>query len=253
MRPGRPVRPRVRSITGKEFVLVPGISHGAWCWEPLCERLRRRGHRAIAVELPGHGRRAAEHGRASLTTYARAVVDSMALEGISRAIMVGHSIAGVIVARAVELAPARVASVALMSAVVLPDRETLASHFTPTMWQMTRGLASACGNGTYRYPAELVLTRWLSDLPPGSPAAQRAIEQFTPQAVRIWTEKVRLERFYAMTIPRVYIRCLRDPAFPPDLSLKYASRLGVTPIDVDAGHDAMLSAPDALAAILEKL
>jgi hypothetical protein len=42
-------------------------------------------------------------------------------------------------------------------------------------------------------------------------------------------------------------------AIPPARAAQYAARLGVTPIDMDCAHNAMISQPDALAAILEKL
>jgi pimeloyl-ACP methyl ester carboxylesterase len=46
------------------FVLVHGMSHGAWAWGLLTKRLERAGHRVLAVDLPGHGRRAPERARA---------------------------------------------------------------------------------------------------------------------------------------------------------------------------------------------
>ncbi|MGH7393442.1 MAG: alpha/beta fold hydrolase, partial [Candidatus Rokuibacteriota bacterium] len=68
---------------GREFALVHGMSHGAWCWRPVTERLERRGHRVIAVDLPGHGPRAHEWRRASVGAYARAVADALALAGFA--------------------------------------------------------------------------------------------------------------------------------------------------------------------------
>ena len=62
----------------KEYVLVHGAAHGAWCWEALGRRLVAKGHRVVAVDLPGHGRRAAEARHASVASYARAVADAMA-------------------------------------------------------------------------------------------------------------------------------------------------------------------------------
>jgi len=47
---------------GREFVFVHGMRHAGWCWDPIVERLERRGHRRLAVDLPSHGRRA--HGGA---------------------------------------------------------------------------------------------------------------------------------------------------------------------------------------------
>ena len=36
----------------REFVLVHGMSHGAWAWELLTPYLEQRGHRVVTVELP---------------------------------------------------------------------------------------------------------------------------------------------------------------------------------------------------------
>ncbi len=50
----------------RDYVLVHGMSHGAWCWELVSERLAKNGHRVFARDLPGHGRRAAEWRHASV-------------------------------------------------------------------------------------------------------------------------------------------------------------------------------------------
>ncbi len=42
------------------FVLVHGGFHAAWCWSRTIPELERLGHRAVAVDLPGHGDRAEE-------------------------------------------------------------------------------------------------------------------------------------------------------------------------------------------------
>ncbi|MFC5752241.1 alpha/beta fold hydrolase [Actinomadura rugatobispora] len=44
------------------FVLVHGGFHGAWCWSRTILELERLGHRAVAVDLPGHGERRDEEG-----------------------------------------------------------------------------------------------------------------------------------------------------------------------------------------------
>jgi alpha-beta hydrolase superfamily lysophospholipase len=67
----------------KEFVVVDGAAHGAWRWEELTPRLVSRGHRVVTLDLPGHGRRAAQASRASVAAYAHAVADAMAREGVS--------------------------------------------------------------------------------------------------------------------------------------------------------------------------
>jgi pimeloyl-ACP methyl ester carboxylesterase len=143
-----------------------------------------------------------------------------------------------------------VAGIVLMSAVVVPAGSSLRdTHFTPAMWAMTAGLARASGNGAYRYPAELILNRWLHELPRNAPAVRFALERFTAQPARPWVDRVGRERAWT-SVPRAYIRCLRDIAIPPARQLAYARSLGVEPIDLDLGHDAMLSHPERVADVL---
>jgi hypothetical protein len=85
------------SAMQREFVLVHGMSHGGWAWDEIARRLERDGHRVIAPDLPGHGRRAGERGRASIAAYARAVADAAIQAGFSRSIVVGHSMGGVVI------------------------------------------------------------------------------------------------------------------------------------------------------------
>jgi pimeloyl-ACP methyl ester carboxylesterase len=234
----------------KEFVLVPGMSHGAWCWGPLQRRLEGAGHLVVAVELPGHGRRAHEWRRASGQAYARAVADAMALAGISRGIVVGHSMAGIVIPRVAELVPARVARLVFLAAVVPPHGACLLDVFPPGTRAVFEGLARA-SRGAVQYPAVLEHARWMTDLPPGDPRVVEALAQLTPQPSWPATERMDFRRFSTLPIPRTYVRCLRDAAVPPTRAAEFAARLGVTPVDLDTAHGPMLSDPDALARLLE--
>jgi hypothetical protein len=95
--------------------------------------------------------------------------------------------------------------------------------------------------------------RWFNDMPPGDPRVTGTIALLTPQPLRPWAERLDLSRFWASRVPRSYIRCLRDAAVTPAVAAAYAHRLGVEPIDMDTAHAPMLSAPAALADILEKI
>jgi pimeloyl-ACP methyl ester carboxylesterase len=116
-----------------------------------------------------------------------------------------------------------------------------------------RGLAAARGDGTFLYPAETAWARWMGDLPRSHPAVARALTLLTPQPLRPLVEAVDLSVFYTLSIPRTYIRCLDDVAVPTARAAGYAARLGVTPVDMKTAHNPMLSAPEALARLLEKI
>lgn len=233
----------------KEFVFVHGMSHGAWCWELVQARLERAGHRTLAVDLPGHGRRAHEWRRASVGAYARAVADAMSQAGFHRAVVVGHSMGGVVIPKVAELVPARVAHLVFLAAVVLPHGASLLeTQVAPPGRALLRGLAAAAG--AVQQPAVTEHARWMGDLPARDARVIAALTRLTPQPFRPLTERVAMHGFYAMAVPRTYVRCLRDVAIPPAKAAAYAARLGVRPVDLDTAHGPMLSAPDALVKIL---
>ena len=68
------------------FVLVPGAGGAAWYWHRLVGELERRGHTAVAVELP------AGDDDAGWAEYTDAVV--AAAEGVPAPVVVGQSMGG---------------------------------------------------------------------------------------------------------------------------------------------------------------
>jgi pimeloyl-ACP methyl ester carboxylesterase len=177
----------------------------------------------------------------------------MALEGVSRGIVVGHSMAGIVIPKVAELAPARVGHLVFLAAVVVPDGGSLAgTNMSAPARAALLGMVTGRGDATFLHPAETAWARWMGDLPRGHPLVSRALASLTPQALRPFVEPVDLRVFYSMPVPRTYIRCLRDAAVLPHRAAEYAARLGVTPVDIDYAHDVMLSAPDELADILNR-
>ena len=237
----------------REYVLVHGASHGGWCWDEVARRLRGKGHVVLAPDLPGHGRRAAEAPRASVASYAAAVVDVMAREGISRAILVGHSMGGIVIPKVAEQASSRVRHVVFLAAVVLEDGGRLIDAVSPAARALLPAMAASRGDGTFHYPAEAAWARWMGDAPRRDPATSAALARLTPQPLRPWLEPVTMRGFHALAVPRTYIRCTRDAAVLPDMAARFAARLGVQPVDIDGDHDPMLTAPDTLVRALEAI
>src|SRR5581483_11195117 len=70
------------------FALIHGAWHGAWCWEPLIPELERRGHRAVAVDLP------CDDPAATTMDNAKLVADALTDAG-DDVVVVGHSLGGI--------------------------------------------------------------------------------------------------------------------------------------------------------------
>jgi pimeloyl-ACP methyl ester carboxylesterase len=81
------------------FGLVHGAWHGAWCWDLLVPELERRGHAAVAPDLP------IDDALAGHAEYARAVVDALA--GRDDVVLVGHSMGTLVIPLVAAARPVR--------------------------------------------------------------------------------------------------------------------------------------------------
>lgn len=224
------------------FVLVHGAWHGGWCWRRVLPLLRAAGHEAHAPTLTGLG------DRAHLLTPAVGVeawVDdlcaTLVAEDVRDAVLVGHSFAGVLILAVAERLPERVARLVFLDAHTPEDDESPVDE-APGLGPVVRAAAAERGDG------------WL--VPPW-PAAELGIEdpaeaawvdaRLTPFPLAAFEHRVRLTSEAARAIPRAYVWCTRS-LFGPIAEQARAD--GWPVLELDAGHDAMVTAPGELAAIL---
>ena len=108
------------------LVLIHGITDNRAMWQPLIDRLAAE-HRVLAVDLRGHGQ--SETGDAyDPVSYATDVVETAASLGITDAIVVGHSLGGVVASA--------VAAISLCRAVVNIDQPLRLSGFKEVLGQL---------------------------------------------------------------------------------------------------------------------
>jgi pimeloyl-ACP methyl ester carboxylesterase len=81
------------------LLLVHGLGHAAWCWEHWLRAAADAGHPAYAVSLRGHGGSAGALRTARLGDYVDDVVHTAASLP-RRAVLVGHSMGGLVVQKA---------------------------------------------------------------------------------------------------------------------------------------------------------
>ncbi|MGI5282282.1 alpha/beta fold hydrolase [Nonomuraea polychroma] len=107
------------------FVLIPGMCHGGWCFEPLTEQLRRHGHRVHPLTLTGLSERShLLHGGVNLETHIQDVTGVLAAENIEDAVLAGHSYGGMVISGVAGRVPDRVDSLVYLDAVVPQPRRT---------------------------------------------------------------------------------------------------------------------------------
>lgn len=229
------------------FVLVHGAWHGGWCWVRVADRLRAAGQRVYTPTLTGLGDRAHLLSPAvGLETFIDDVVGTLETEALTGTILVGHSYGGVPITGAADRVPDRVAHLVYLDAMLPQNGRSILSLVAPALAAERRRQAQATSGG-------------LTFPPP--PAGAFGVEgpgdvewlerNLCPHPLRSYEDPLRLRHPFGNGRKITYIACTR-PAYPPILPMhEYARRQpGWAYRELPTGHDAMVTAPDALTAML---
>ncbi|MEU1294792.1 alpha/beta fold hydrolase [Streptomyces sp. NPDC005840] len=234
------------------YVLVHGAWHDGRCWHRVAPLLSAHGHRVLTPSLTGHGDRAGLLSpEVGLTTHVDDVVGLIDEQNLEDVVLVGHSYAGMVVSGVADRVPERVARLVFLDAMV-PVHGESAVDVMPFSQALID--AAAAGPHPWRIPPlpELPAPRGLFGVTDPEDVAWLRTT-LGDESVRCFQEPVRLDNPAQESIPRVHIHCVgQEPAGVTRRPVP-APRPGGVPARVHelrTGHDAMLTEPAALAALL---
>jgi pimeloyl-ACP methyl ester carboxylesterase len=122
--------------SGKTYLLIHGAWHGAWCWDKVVPMLQASGHKAIAIDLPGHGQDIGRTSDISLDDYVNEVVKT-ANDQHGQVILVGHSMSGIVISQAAEkLGGKKISALIYLDAFLPRNGESLFSLVDATLKQL---------------------------------------------------------------------------------------------------------------------
>ena len=222
-----------------DFVLVAGAWHGAWCWQRVLPPLWRAGHRAFAVSLTGVGERAHQlRPDIRLATHVDDVCAVIEAEELQRCILVGHSYAGMVITAAADRLPQRIGRLVYLDAVVPRSGECWSSNHPEDAKRQRREAIAQQGVLPPADPAVFGLS--------GDDAAWVQRRQ-TPQPGGLYDDPLYFDEQRIAALPRTFIDCTQ-PALPTIAASRQRVRSepGWQVLEIATGHDAMISAPDAL-------
>ena len=229
-----------------DFVLVHGAWHGAWCWRKLLPLIWSAGHRAFAVDLTGLGarRHLARHD-VGLSTHVQDVVATLEAEELQRAVLVGHSYAGMVITGVAERAGSRLAALVYLDAVVPRSGERWSSTHTPATQAERRAAIAEHGGIAAPDPSVFGLTgddrEWV---------ARRQCDQ--PGGC--YDEALHFDEARWRALTRHFIDC-NAPALPTIAASRERARSDPSwrVSTLATGHDPMISAPIELASLLGEI
>lgn len=241
------------------FILIHGGFHGAWCWDRLVPELANLGHEAVALDLPGHGERAAERP-ANFKGRIQPILDALK----DGDVLVGHSGGGYDISIAADYAPGKVAHMIYLAAGLPIEGKSVV--------EATGGAVEEDGGGHQRTTKLMNdatgMLRYIRPLPDGTmewtsregareffchdcddATAAWAFSKLSPGISPFPEEKLHLPAFWEAQLPRSYILCKQDRSKPLAMSREIIRRLGVEHLTIDASHSPFLSKPAELAGL----
>jgi len=230
------------------FVLVHGSCHGGWCWKKVTPLLSNNGNLVYTPTLTGLGERSHLVSREiGLDTHIHDIIQVQDYEDLNEIVLVGHSYAGLVIGGVADRVPRRISHLVYLDGYIPEDnksafdivsgletvykrrvlkekgREWLVASYEPEVWGVTD-------------PTDI---KWMK--PRLSPMPWHTHDQ----AVRITNSEV------MNNIPKSYISCTEYEDF--HFMAQRARSAGWDYHELKTGHDAMITVPDKLVQILEKL
>lgn len=231
----------------KTFILIHGSWHSAWNWHKVVPLLESKGHKAIAIDLPGMGRdKTPIHEVKMKTTVEKicSLIDSVK----GKVILVGHSKNGIMISQAAEYRPDKIEKLVYLAAYLIPNGKTQREYSMQdtegvlkpyvTMFEHSHTLQPEIyKNGLYADCEE-----YITDL------AKMLLSHEPIESGIIPLELT--EENYGR-VPKVYIECTEDKAVTPFIQRKMYTE---TPCDgvysLSSSHSPFFSMPERLVDIL---
>jgi pimeloyl-ACP methyl ester carboxylesterase len=234
------------------YVLVHGAFAGAWCWEPVAAELRRRGHTVRVPDLPGSGADRTPVEQVTLEAYARRVCEELAADP-EPAVLVGHSMGGVVITQAAADCPDRVDRLVYVAAFLPGDGDSLKA-----LTELPEGAGDGVQNNmtVAGDPPVATMSRDAArEVFYGScddEQAAWALAHLGAQPVLPFVTPVSLDGGSA-DLPRTYVLCTADRAIPPALQRRMIrERPCAEVVELDVDHSPWLSATLPLVDALER-
>lgn len=229
-----------------DFVFLHGGVQGSWVWTETLAALDLQSGggfgRALALDIPGCG---TKRGRATaelaIDQVAAELVGDIEAAGFADVVLVGHSQAGTVLPRMIELRPHLFRRVVYVSCIAPAQGQTALTWrdeipAEPPPGEMRDLLRALFCNDMGPDEAEAFLARVGGDAWP-EPC----------YAVSEW----RYDHLGA--VPASYFVCLRDAAVPVPLQERFAARFqAASLVRFDSGHQLMNTHPHALAEALRR-
>lgn len=238
-----------------DFVLVHGAWHGGWCWRRVVDALHAQGHRAHALTLTGLGERAhLLSPQITLETHIADVMRAIEAEEFGPVVLAVHSYAGMLGTAVADRMAARLKHLVYVDAVVpRPGESWSSTHASATR---EARLAAAAASPDYSFPAPDPAVFGL-----GAEDHAWVQRRQTPHPGHTYQAPLQFDPRRVAAVPRTFVDCIQprlgtiDSIRPRVRDANFWDGAwvgggGARVVELQTGHDPMVSDPAGLTRIL---
>ncbi|CAA7033188.1 unnamed protein product [Microthlaspi erraticum] len=248
----------------KQFVLVHGLCHGAWCWYKVKTMLEAAGHCVTAVDLAASGINMTRLEEIqTLKDYTKPLLDVLSSLGSDedKVLLVAHSMGGIPAALAADIFPRKIAAIVFVTA-FMPDTRNPPAYVIDKLRSTSQmeWLDTVFGvYGRPDHPLRFALSGTKSLAKNAyqlSPVEDLVLATMLMRVNPVITDNLAGTRSFSEegygSVTRVYIVCGEDMTIPEDYQRWMISNFPVNEVMEikDADHMAMFSKPQELCALL---
>jgi pimeloyl-ACP methyl ester carboxylesterase len=229
------------------FVLVHGSWHDGSAWKAVIKHLEAKGNQAFAPTVAEHGKGVNKNVNHAQCT--QSIVDYIVGKDLTDIVLLGHSFGGTIIAKIAEAIGDRIRRLIFLDAFILNNGESLRDTLPPDSQALFDKLARESGDHTMMMPFEIWREAFLNDA--DLDLAKSSYTQLSPEPYQPWIDKLDLEQFYSLPIPKSYLYCTEDISLPQGewgWHPRMSNRLGLFRlVQMPGSHEVMFSKPSGLA------
>ena len=224
------------------FVLVHGAWLGAWCWDRVAHTLGAQGHTVTVPELPGHGTDRTPVSELSLDAYVKRVCDAID----SPAVLVGHSMAGVVISQTAERVPDKVSQLIFVAAYLLRNGENITAISQAADDSLVGArMEFAPDYSTVGIRVEGLQEVFCADAP--ADRVRELISKARPEPTAPFNTPLQVTESRFGRVERAYIKTSQDRAVTPKLQSLMLERTACEPVlTIESSHTPFLSQPQTL-------
>ncbi|MBN8827229.1 MAG: alpha/beta fold hydrolase [Sphingobacteriia bacterium] len=232
------------------IILIHGAWHGAWCWKYIKPLLEEKGHIVITPDLPGLGEDKTSSSSVTMQMYINFISEIVNSQH-EKVILVGHSLAGVIISGVAEAIPDKIKKLIYLCAFYVQNNESIQDVVNNKYICKNILEFDFYENGKLLSVKDhLLIPSFYNKC--NIEDIDFSKQSLRPQSSEPFAARIKLSKEKYGSIPKIYIECIFDGGLPIEVQRKMVKEQPCKVYSLETDHSPFFSTPKKLVQILDK-